>query len=82
MLKFFGIKNLEGHPNCITVSRVKAILLSRWIFSIGGASAVEFLRSTGLSRPVLTLAVTIPLPIFRIKSYLQLLQVKILFVGR
>ena len=35
------ILNLEGHPNSITDSRVTVILLNRWIFPIGGASAVE-----------------------------------------
>ena len=35
------ILNLEGHLNCITRSRVMAILLNVWIFPIGGASAVE-----------------------------------------
>ena len=37
---FLEILNLAGHPNCITVSRVTAIL------PIGGASAVEGLLST------------------------------------
>ena len=42
------ILNVEGHPNRITGSRVMVILLNRWILPIGGASAVESLRSTGL----------------------------------
>ena len=46
------ILNLEGHPNCITGSRVTAILLNGWILPIGEASAVEGLRSTVLSRLV------------------------------
>ena len=40
------ILNLEGHPNHISGSEVKAILLK--ISPIGRASAVEGLRSTGL----------------------------------
>ena len=36
---FFGDLNLEGHPNCITSSKVTAIFLNRWILSIGGASS-------------------------------------------
>ena len=42
---FFEILNLEGHLNCITGLRVTA---NGWILPIGGASAVEGLRSTGL----------------------------------
>ena len=38
------ILNLEGHPNCITDSRVKAFFLNGWIWLIGGASAVEGLQ--------------------------------------
>ena len=41
---FKEILNLKG----ITGSRVTAILLNVWILPIGGASAVEGLRSTGL----------------------------------
>ena len=51
---FFEILNLEGHTNRITGSRVKAILLNGWILPIGGASALEGLRSTGLLRLFLT----------------------------
>ena len=40
--------NPEGHPNPITGSKVTAILLKGWILPIGGISAVEGLRSTGL----------------------------------
>ena len=40
--------NLEGHQNPINDSKFTAILLKGWILSIGGASAVEGLRSTGL----------------------------------
>ena len=47
---FQEILNLKGHQNCIIDSRVTGILLNRWILPIGGASAVEGLRSTGLSR--------------------------------
>ena len=46
------IINLKGHPNCITGSKVTTGLLNRWILPIGGASAVEGLRSTGLLRLV------------------------------
>ena len=35
------ILNLEGHLNCITGSKVTAILLNGWI---GGASAVKGVR--------------------------------------
>ena len=44
--------NPEGHQNRITGSKVTAILLKWWILPIGGASAVEGLRSTGLPRLV------------------------------
>ena len=46
---FQEILNLKGHPNCITGSKVKAILLKGWILPIGGASlrrvCVRSLRS-------------------------------------
>ena len=42
----------EGHQNRISGSKVRAILLEGWIFPIGGASAVEGLRSRGLPRLV------------------------------
>ena len=42
----------EGHQNCISGSKVTAILLMEWILPIGAASAVEGLRSTGLARLV------------------------------
>ena len=45
--------NPEGHQNRITGSKVTAILLKGWSLPIGGASAVEGLRSTGLPRLVL-----------------------------
>ena len=45
---FLETLNLEGHLNCITGSRLTAILLNGWILPIGGASAVEGLQSTGL----------------------------------
>ena len=51
MIKTF--QNPEGHQNCISGSKVTAILLKEWIFPIGGASAVEGLRSPGLPRLVL-----------------------------
>ena len=38
------ILNLEGHLNCITGSKVTAILLNGWILPIGEASAVKILR--------------------------------------
>ena len=49
---FLETLNLEGHQNCITGSRVTAILLNGWILPIGGALSVEGLRSTGLPRLV------------------------------
>ena len=49
---FKDILNLEGHPNCITGSRVTAILLNGLILPIDGASSVEGLRLTGLPRLV------------------------------
>ena len=45
--------NPKGHQNRINGSKVTAILLKGWILPIGGASAVESLRSTGLPRLVL-----------------------------
>ena len=47
---FWEILNLEGHLTRITGSRVTAILLNGWILPIGGASSLEGLRSTGLTR--------------------------------
>ena len=47
------ILNLEGHQNRTSGSKVILILLNWLIFPIGGASAVEGLRSTGLPRLVL-----------------------------
>ena len=38
------ILNQEGHQNCITGSKVTAILLNGWILPIGGASAMKGLR--------------------------------------
>ena len=38
------ILNPEGHPNCITVSKVTAILLNGLILPIGEASEVKGLR--------------------------------------
>ena len=52
---FLPTLNLEGHPNCITGSKFTMTLLKGWILLIGGASAVEGLRSTGLSRQVFLL---------------------------
>ena len=40
-IDYVAILNIEGHQNCITGSRVTAILLNEWILPIGGASAVE-----------------------------------------
>ena len=40
--------NPEGHQNPINGSKVTAILLKGQILPIGGASAMEGLRSTGL----------------------------------
>ena len=36
--------NPEGHPNRISGSKVKVILLEGWILPIGGVSAVKGLR--------------------------------------
>ena len=41
------ILNCKGQPNCITGSRVTAVLLNGWILPFGGASVVEGLLSTG-----------------------------------
>ena len=42
MIQFFlEILNLEGHPNCINGSRVSAMLLTGWIFPVGGAFAAS-----------------------------------------
>ena len=38
---FKKILNLKGHPNCITGSKVTAILLNGWILPIDGASVVN-----------------------------------------
>jgi hypothetical protein len=46
------ILDLEGHPNQITDSRVTRILPNGLIMPVGGASAVEGLRSKGLARLV------------------------------
>ena len=51
---FWEILNCEGHQGCITGSRVMAILLNGWTLSIGGASAVEGLLSTGPTPSSLT----------------------------
>ena len=52
MLKkiIFKVLNLDVHPNRITVSRVKAILLNGWILPTGGASAMEGVQSMWLPR--------------------------------
>ena len=44
--------NPEGHQNLFNGSKVTAILMNGQILPIGGASAVEDLRSTGLPRLV------------------------------
>ena len=41
---FKEILNLKRHQNCITGSKVTAILQNGWILSFGGASAVKGLR--------------------------------------
>ena len=51
-IDYFTILNLNGHPNCSTGPRVRAILLIGWILPIGEASAVEGMRSMGLPRLV------------------------------
>ena len=43
-------QNVEGHLNCITSSRVTAILLNGWILPIGGASAMEGLLLTQITQ--------------------------------
>ena len=47
-IDYVTVLNLEGHLNCITGSRVTAILPNRRILPVGGASAVEGLQSMGL----------------------------------
>ena len=37
--KIMGILNLEGHSNCITGSKVLAILLNGWILPFGGVAS-------------------------------------------
>ena len=44
--------NSEGHQNPINGSKVTAVLLKGWILPIGGALAVEGLRSMWLSHLV------------------------------
>ena len=53
--------NPKRHQNPINGSTVTAILLKGWILPMGGASAMEGLRSMGLSRLVFQLS---PLIIF------------------
>ena len=36
---FQEILNPKGHPNCITGSKITAIVLNGWILPIGGASS-------------------------------------------
>ena len=36
---FEEIQNLQGHQNCTTSSRVKAILLNGWILPVGGVAS-------------------------------------------
>ena len=53
---FFEILNLKGHQNCITSSRVTAILLDRWIFPFGQGGEASWWRvcyQRGLPRVVL-----------------------------
>ena len=51
----FQILNLEGHPNCISGSKVMAILLNQWIFPIGGVASGRICVWSLRSRPVKTL---------------------------
>ena len=37
---FKEILNPRGHPNCITGSKVTAILLNGWILPVGGVTAL------------------------------------------
>ena len=54
IIKFLEILNLEGHPShYCTGSGVLAILMNGGILPISGASAMEGLQSTGLTRLVL-----------------------------
>ena len=55
---FWQILNPGGHQNCITGSRVTAILLNWWLLPIGGASAVDGLLSTGPSLAIPPFAYT------------------------
>ena len=59
--------NFEGHQHCTTGSRITAILLNGWTLPIGGASAVDGLRSTGLLRLV-----------YWLTSFLQVCMLKLL----
>ena len=51
---FLKVLNLQRHPNCITGSKVAAILLNGWILPIGGASAVKGLRLQPAQQACLT----------------------------
>ena len=52
VIVIWNFVNSKGHQNRIRSSKVTAILLKGWILPIGGASAVEGLRSTRLPRLV------------------------------
>ena len=55
----FKISWLEihlGHPNCITGSKVTAILQNWWILPIGGASSMKGLRLQPAQRSRLVLS--------------------------
>ena len=52
LIQFFYVSIVTCHKSYVNGSKVTAILLKGWISPIGGASAVEGLRSTGLPRLV------------------------------
>ena len=61
--------NPKGHQNPINGSKVTVILLKGCISPVGGASAVEGLRSTGLPRLVFIVSATPVPPLIGILVY-------------
>ena len=61
--KFWEILNLEGHQNCITCSRVMAILLNGWTLPIGEAASGRVCTCSLCSRLVFIQARIQPLSI-------------------
>ena len=49
---FKEILNLEGHPNCVTVSKVMAILLNGWNLHNGGVESGKVCACSRRSRLV------------------------------